>query len=228
MPDGANGSHPGHTRTAPSRECRAPIVGTVTERVRVVVAEDEALVRLDLVEMLGELGYEVVGQAGDGERAIAVARDLRPDVILLDVKMPRLDGLAAAAQISQAGYSAVVMLTAFAQRELVERAVEAGAHGYVVKPFTATDLTPAIEVARARFAEQQTLANEVHDLVARLEARKVIDRAKSVLQVKLGLSEAEAFGWLQRTAMDKRTSMREVAAAVLAEFDEASEPNSGR
>ena len=192
----------------------------MSQSIRVVVAEDEALVRLDLVEMLGELGYEVVGQAGDGERAIELAEQLRPDVTLLDVKMPKLDGLAAAARITEGGWSAVVMLTAFAQRELVERAVEAGAHGYIVKPFTAADLSPAIEVARGRFSESQALADEVQDLAERLETRKVIDRAKARLQDRLGLSEKESFAWLQRTAMDRRTSMRAVAEVVLAEIPE--------
>jgi response regulator NasT len=190
----------------------------VSEPVRVVVAEDEALVRLDLVEMLTELGYDVVGQAGDGERAVELAENLRPDVTLLDVKMPKLDGLAAAERISEQGICAVVMLTAFAQRELVERAVEAGAHGYVVKPFSASDLTPAIEVARARFRENQALAADVSDLTNRLETRKLIDRAKARLQQQLGLSESESFAWLQRTAMDRRTSMGAVAAVVLAEL----------
>lgn len=182
---------------------------------RVVVAEDEALIRLDLVEMLGELGYDVVGEAADGERAVELAESLRPDLVLMDVKMPRLDGIAAAERIARARIAPVVMLTAFSQRELVERARDAGAMAYLVKPFSESDLTPAIEMAVSRFTELRQLEREVADLQDRLETRKALDRAKGVLQAQLGLSEPDAFRWIQKTAMDLRLSMREVADGVV-------------
>ncbi|QNN53049.1 ANTAR domain-containing response regulator [Nocardioides mesophilus] len=183
---------------------------------RVVIAEDEALIRLDLAEMLGEEGYDVVGQAGDGERAVELAEQLRPDLVVLDVKMPRLDGIAAAQKIAEQRIAPVVMLTAFSQRELVERARDAGAMAYVVKPFTRSDLVPAIEMAMSRYAELQMLEAEVADLQDRLETRKAVDRAKSVLQDQLDLSEPDAFRWIQKTAMDLRLSMRQVADGVIA------------
>jgi response regulator NasT len=190
-------------------------------RPRVVVAEDEALIRLDLVEMLDEEGYQVVGEAGDGERAVQLAEDLRPDLVVLDVKMPRLDGIAAAERIARQRIAPVVILTAFSQRDLVERARDAGAMAYLVKPFTQADLVPAIEMAMSRFAELRHLESEVADLTERLETRKVVDRAKGVLQGTLGLGEPEAFRWIQKTAMDLRLSMRQVAEGVVAHGPEA-------
>src|SRR5918994_6646097 len=178
---------------------------------RVLIAEDEALIRLDLSEMLQEEGYDVVGEAADGETAVELAEELRPDLIILDVKMPVLDGIAAAERIAGARIAPVVILTAFSQRELVERARDAGAMAYLVKPFSKSDLVPAIEMAVSRFAELQQLEAEVADLSERLETRKVVDRAKGVLQERLGLSEPDAFRWIQKTAMDLRLSMREVA-----------------
>ena len=185
--------------------------------IRVVVAEDEALIRLDLVEMLTEEGYEVVGQAADGEAAVSLATDLRPDLVVMDVKMPKLDGISAAEQIATRRIAPVIMLTAFSQRELVDRARTAGAMAYVVKPFGKADLIPAIEIARARFAEIAAVEAEVSDLTERLESRKVVDRAKGLLQSGLGLTEPEAFRWIQKTAMDLRKSMREVAEGVIAQ-----------
>jgi two-component system, response regulator PdtaR len=182
---------------------------------RVVIAEDEALIRLDLAEMLGEEGYDVVGQAGDGERAVELAEELRPDLVVLDVKMPKLDGISAAQRIAAQRIAPVVILTAFSQRDLVERAGDAGAMAYLVKPFTKDDLVPAVEMAVSRFAELQMLEAEVADLTERLETRKQVDRAKGILQQQLDLSEPESFRWIQKTAMDLRLSMRQVADGVI-------------
>ncbi len=184
-------------------------------RLRVLIAEDEALIRLDLREMLEEEGFDVVGEAADGEHAVQLALDLRPDLVICDVKMPKMDGIAAAAQITDARIAPVVMLTAFGQRDLIERARDAGAMAYLVKPFHKRDLLPAIEMATSRFAEIRALEAEVSDLRERLEARKVIERAKGVLMSRHAMSEPEAFRWIQRAAMDNRTSMRAVADVVL-------------
>ncbi|GGO86978.1 transcriptional regulator [Nocardioides phosphati] len=188
---------------------------TSTAPRRVLIAEDEALIRMDLAEMLAEEGYDVVGQAADGEQAIALAEQLRPDLVVLDVKMPKLDGIAAAQRIAGERIAPVVILTAFAQRELVERARDAGAMAYLVKPFSRNDLVPAIEMAVSRFREVAALEAEVGDLTERLETRKSVDRAKGVLQKDLGLSEPEAFRWIQKTAMDLRLSMRQVSDGVV-------------
>ena len=181
--------------------------------VRILVAEDEALIRMDLVEMLQEAGYEVIAQATNGEEAIALALEHRPDLAILDVKMPVLDGISAAEKIIAT--APVLMLTAFSQRELIDRARDAGVMAYVVKPFTIGDLVPAIEIAISRHTQMQSLALEVADLHERLETRKIIDRAKGILMKALNLSEPEAFSWIQRAAMDRRLSMREVAQAVI-------------
>ncbi|MDT4997299.1 MAG: two-component system, response regulator PdtaR [Pseudonocardiales bacterium] len=183
---------------------------------RVLLAEDEALIRLDLREMLEEEGFTVVGEAADGEQAIALADQLHPDLVICDVKMPKTDGIAAAAHIAGNRIAPVVMLTAFSQRDLVERARDAGAMAYLVKPFQKRDLLPAIEMATSRFAEIRALEAEVSGLRERLAARKLIERAKGALMSQHGLSEPEAFRWIQRAAMDNRTSMRAVAEVVLA------------
>ena len=180
---------------------------------RILVAEDEALIRLDLVEMLTEAGYEVVAQATNGVEAIALALEFKPDLAILDVKMPELDGISAAQEIIE--ISPVLMLTAFSQKELVERARDAGVMAYVVKPFSINDLTPAIEIAMSRHLQMRSLKDEVSDLHERLETRKVIDRAKGILMAAMNLSEPEAFGWIQRAAMDRRISMKAVAEAVI-------------
>ena len=188
---------------------------TTSEARRVVIAEDEALIRMDLAEMLAEEGYAVVGQAADGAAAVDLAERERPDLVILDVKMPVLDGIAAAERIAQARIAPVVILTAFSQRELVDRARDAGAMAYLVKPFTRSDLVPAIEIAMSRFTELGELEREIADLGEQLAARKAVDRAKGALQKELGLSEPEAFRWIQKTAMDLRRSMREVAEGVV-------------
>jgi AmiR/NasT family two-component response regulator len=181
--------------------------------IRILVAEDEALIRMDLVEMLIEAGYEVVAEASDGAQAIELAQLHKPDLAILDVKMPILDGISAAEKII--AIAPVLMLTAFSQRELVERARDAGVMAYVVKPFSIGDLVPAIEIAISRHLQMRTLADEVADLHERLETRKTIDRAKGILMQALNLSEPEAFSWIQRAAMDRRLTMKQVAQAVI-------------
>jgi two-component system, response regulator PdtaR len=197
----------------PSSPAKPPVTPV---RVRILVAEDEALIRLDLAEMLVEAGYDVVGQASNGEQAVALSRKLKPDLVLMDVKMPVLDGISAAEQIGKERIAPVVMLTAFSQKELVERARDAGVMAYIVKPFTAEDLAPAIGIARSRWVEMHALEAEVADLGERFETRKIVDRAKGVLMAKLMITESEAFSWIQKTAMDRRLGMRDVAASVLA------------
>ena len=183
------------------------------EPVRIVVAEDEALIRMDLVEMLGEAGYLVVAQASDGAEAIALVAEHKPDLAILDVKMPILDGISAAEEIIAT--CPVLMLTAFSQRELVDRARDAGVMAYVLKPFTINDLVPAIEIAISRHLQMKSLASEVADLHERLETRKIIDRAKGILMAALNLTEPQAFSWIQKAAMDRRLTMKEVAQAVI-------------
>lgn len=182
---------------------------------RVLVAEDEALIRLDLVEMLREEGYQVVGEAADGEQAVELATELKPDLVILDVKMPKMDGIEAASKITSERIAPVVILTAFSQRDLVLRARDAGTMAYLVKPFAKRDLVPAVELAVSRFAELQALEAEVAGLTDRLETRKVIDRAKGLLMSAQAMTEPEAFRWIQRTAMDRRTTMKAVAEAVV-------------
>jgi len=198
------------TADAPDAQSHVP-----PHTTRVVIAEDEALIRLDLKEMLEEEGYSVVGEAGDGETAVALAREHRPDLVILDVKMPVLDGISAAERIAADRIAPVLMLTAFSQRELVDRARDAGAMAYLVKPFSKSDVVPAIEMAVSRFTELKTLEQEVADLSLRLETRKLVDRAKSVLQTEYGLTEPAAFRWIQKTSMDRRLSMQQVAEAVI-------------
>jgi len=182
-------------------------------QVRIVVAEDEALIRMDLVEMLGEAGYQIVAQASDGAEAISLVAEHKPDLAILDVKMPILDGISAAEEIIAT--CPVLMLTAFSQRELVDRARDAGVMAYVLKPFTINDLVPAIEIAISRHLQMKTLSEEVADLHDRLETRKIIDRAKGILMAALNLTEPQAFSWIQKAAMDRRLTMKEVAQAVI-------------
>jgi response regulator NasT len=196
---------------------------TAAAAARVLVAEDESLIRLDLIEMLREEGYDVVGEAGDGAAAVEQAEVLKPDLVVMDVKMPVLDGISAAKKIVEKRIAPVLILTAFSQRDLVERAREAGAMAYLVKPFNKSDLVPAIEMALSRHEEITQLEHEVADLTERLETRKLVDRAKGLLQSKFGLSEPDAFRWIQKSAMDKRTTMREVAQVVIAETAASSE-----
>jgi len=188
---------------------------------RVLIAEDEALIRLDLAEMLRDEGYDVVGEAGDGQEAVELAENLRPDLVIMDVKMPRRDGIDAASEIAAKRIAPVVLLTAFSQRDLVERARDAGAMAYLVKPFSISDLMPAIELAASRFSELIGLEKEVADLGERLETRKLIERAKGLLQAKHAMTEPEAFTWMQRAAMDRRTTMKKVAEVVLDTLDGA-------
>ena len=182
-------------------------------RIRILVAEDETLIRMDLVEMLGEAGYDVVAEAADGAQAIELAQIHKPDLAILDVKMPVLDGISAAEKII--AIAPVLMLTAFSQRELVERASDSGVMAYVVKPFSIGDLVPAIEIAISRHLQMRSLADEVADLHERLETRKIIDKAKGILMSALNLSEPQAFSWIQKAAMDRRLTMKEVAMAVI-------------
>ncbi|MFT6564398.1 MAG: response regulator NasT [Actinomycetes bacterium] len=187
---------------------------------RIVVAEDESLIRIDFVEMLTELGYDVVGTAGDGATAVRLVSQLEPDVAILDIKMPQLDGLSAAEQIMSSGKTAIVMLTAFSQPEMVERATRAGVMSFLVKPVNPSDLRPAVELARARFAEKMSLTAELGELADELKARKTIERAKGILQKQYGLDEPAAFQWLRKAAMDRRMSMIDVARVVLRESGE--------
>lgn len=191
---------------------------TSTAPRRVVVAEDESLIRLDIVETLRDNGFDVVGEAGDGETAVQLATELRPDLVVMDVKMPQLDGITAAERLTRGHIAPVVLLTAFSQKELVERASEAGALAYVVKPFTPNDLLPAIEIALARHAQIVALEAEVSDLAERFETRKLVERAKGLLSDRMGMTEPEAFRWIQKTSMDRRLSMREVAQTVVDQF----------
>ncbi|GAA1197252.1 response regulator [Brevibacterium paucivorans] len=186
---------------------------------RVVVAEDESVIRLDIVEMLREVGYDVVGEAADGESAIHLADELRPDLVVMDIKMPKMDGITAAEHIAKARIAPVVLLTAFSQKELVYRARDAGAMAYVVKPFTSADLVPALEIALSRHAEITALEAEISDLTDRFETRKLVERAKSLLISNMGLTEPEAFRWIQKTSMDRRLTMREVAETVLNQIE---------
>jgi AmiR/NasT family two-component response regulator len=197
--------------------------GSDRASIRILVAEDEALIRLDLAEMLTEAGYDVVAQASNGEQAVDLSRALKPDLVIMDVKMPVLDGISAAEQINKERIAPVVMLTAFSQKELVERARDAGVMAYIVKPFSASDLAPAIDIARSRWLEVHALEAEIADLGERLETRKSVDRAKGVLMAELKISEAEAFRWIQKAAMDRRLGMREVAVAVISGMPDGSD-----
>jgi response regulator NasT len=186
---------------------------TFGAQYRIVVAEDETLIRMDLVEMLTEAGYQVVGQGVNGQEAIELADTHKPDLMILDVKMPVLDGISAAEKIID--ICPVLMLTAFSQRELVERARDSGVMAYVVKPFTINDLLPAIEISISRYRQMKSLENEVADLYERLETRKIVDRAKGILMKTMNLSEPESFSWIQKTAMDRRISMKAVAQGII-------------
>lgn len=190
---------------------------------RVIVAEDESLIRIDVVETLRDHGFDVIAEAADGEKAVALAEELRPDLVVMDVKMPLMDGISAAEILTKKKIAPVVLLTAFSQRELVERASEAGALAYVVKPFTPSDLIPAIDIALGRYAQIQALEDEVADMSERLETRKVLDRAKGILNNTMGLTEPEAFRWIQKASMDRRLTMKEVAQTVIDQLAEKSD-----
>jgi two-component system, response regulator PdtaR len=214
MEEGLMTQQAGEVLAAPGTEAEA----VPSEALRVLVAEDEALIRLDLTEMLREEGYDVVGEAGDGDEAVRLARELRPGLVMMDIKMPGTDGLEAARAIAAERIAPVVMLTAFSQRDLVEQARDAGAMAYLVKPFSADDVVPAIELAASRFAEVTALETEVAGLTERLETRKAVERAKGLLMAKKKMTEPDAFRWIQRTAMDRRTTMKAVADAVVETF----------
>ena len=190
---------------------------------RVIVAEDESLIRIDVVETLRDNGFEVIAEAADGEKAVALAEELKPDLVVMDVKMPLMDGISAAEILTKTKIAPVVLLTAFSQRELVERASEAGALAYVVKPFTPNDLIPAIDIALGRYAQIQALEDEVADMAERLETRKILDRAKGILNNTMGLTEPEAFRWIQKASMDRRLTMKEVAQTVIDQLAEKSD-----
>lgn len=202
------------TRLALVNDSIEPAESIVTKR-RAIVVEDEALIRMDIVETLREGGYDVVGEASNGEEAVALAREFKPDVVVMDIKMPVMDGITAAEHIAKERLAPVVLLTAFSQTELVERARDAGAMAYVVKPFTPADLLPAVEIAASRFVEIRALENEIADINERMATRKTVERAKGILMEKMKLNEPEAFRWIQKTSMDRRLTMREVAEAVI-------------
>ncbi len=188
-------------------------------RWRIIIADDESLIRLDLREMLTHIGYDVIAEAGDGRSAVDLARRLRPDLLIMDIKMPDVDGIAAAEELTRDRIAPVVLLTAYSDQGLVERAREAGVVGYVVKPFREAELMPVIELSRARFDEFRTLEREVGDLKEALETRKLIERAKGVLMETHGLRESEAFHRIRKTSMDARKSMKEVAEAILLAYE---------
>ena len=193
-------------------------LGFMDEPLKVVVAEDEGLIRMDIVATLNESGYEVVGEAADGEEAVRLATELIPDLIVMDIKMPKLDGISAAEKIAELKIP-VVLLTAFSQSDLVKRAAEAGAMAYVTKPFKPTDLLPALQIALSRHEEIIALESEIADITERLETRKLMDRAKSALQTKMNLTEPEAFRWIQKASMDRRLSMAQVAKTVIEQLE---------
>ncbi len=204
------------TDTQADRADEQPAVGPPGDRAtRVLIAEDEALIRLDLKEMLQEEGFEVVAEVADGASAVRLTRELRPDLVILDVKMPVMDGIQAAEEIAKDRLSAILILTAFSQRELVEKARRAGAMAYLVKPFQKHDLLPAVEIAAGRFREMSGLEETVDDLQGRLEARKVVDRAKGILQDREEMTESEAFRWIQKQAMQRRLTMKQIAEEVI-------------
>ena len=182
---------------------------------RILVVEDESIIRIDIVESLRGFGYDVVGEAADGEAAVAMATELRPDLVVMDVKMPKMDGISAAEKMHQARIAPVLLLTAFSQKELVERASEAGVVAYIVKPFTPADLLPAVEIALSRGAELKALEAEVADMSERFETRKIVDIAKGILNEKMGLTEPEAFRWIQKASMDRRLTMKDVAMTII-------------
>ncbi len=190
--------------------------------IRIVVAEDETIIRLDIVETLTAQGYEVVGEAENGQRALDLVEELSPDVVLMDISMPVMDGLSATRHIAERSLAPVVILTAFSQRDLIDQATQAGAMSYIVKPFSETDLVPAIELAKARFDQLVALESEISDLTVRFETRKLVDQAKTLLQHKLEITEPEAFRWIQKTSMDRRLTMKDVAQTVIDQLGNSS------